>query len=490
MNILVASAELNPFAKAGGLADVVASLAKDWKKFEQNPIIIVPKYSTIDVSVYGFRPTHSILYVPMGNWTEFAHLWVGNLPNSNVPVYLVENDDYFTRSGIYGDPNEYYDNDRRFIFFCRAIFEAAKALNFTPDIIHAHDYHTAFAMAFLKSYYKSDSRFASTAGVYTIHNLAYQGKFNPSSSMNYSGFGMREFYPGSWFEHYGAVNAMKTGIMFADKITTVSPNYANEIRLPFYGEGMHDVLNHKAADLVGILNGISVDEWNPEKDDLIYSRYNSQYLQGKHYNKRKYLIENGLTDKDNLDMPLIGLVTRLAEQKGIDLIMSKLEWLLSNNICRFTMLGAGEKHYEDFFRYIQWKYPKLALINLGFNNVLSHRIIACSDYFIMPSRFEPCGLTQMYSLQYGTIPVVRSTGGLVDTVIEYNLDTKIGNGFIFNNYNDDDMAFAITRALEIYGSDKHWDTIRRNAMSADNSSGHSAMEYLKVFNWALTKVRH
>jgi starch synthase len=489
MNILVATAELDPFAKAGGLADMASILPIEWKKFEQNPIVILPKYSSIDVSAYGFQPTHLVINVPMSHWTEFAHLWVGTIPNSSVPVYLVENDDYFTRSGIYGDPHEYSDNDRRFIFFSRAVLESAKALNFTPDIIHVHDYHTAFALAFLKSQYRFDSRFAKTAGVLTIHNLAYQGKFNPQRALDYSGFGMSQFYQGSWFEHFGAVNAMKTGIMFADKITTVSPTYSYEIREPYYGEGLHDVLNTRSGDLIGILNGVNYNDWDPENDNLIYSKFTPDFLQGKLFNKYKYLMDHGLREKDNLDLPLIGMVTRLTEQKGIDLIMKKLEWLVSNNLCRFTLLGSGEKHYEDFFRYIQWKYPKNVIINLGYNNSISHRIIACSDFFLIPSRFEPCGLTQMYSLKYGTIPIVRSTGGLVDTITEFNYYSAQGNGFVFWNYDAEDFAYALMRALEVYNKAPFWDKLRSNAMDSDFPASKTALEYLKVFTWALEKVR-
>jgi len=489
MEIVVASAEVSPLAKEGGLADIVASLSAEWKKFGQSPYIIIPKYAHINVSEYGFHPTYLILYVQMSHWIEFAHLWYGKLPGTDVPVYLIENNDYFNRYGIYGDPEEYKDNDRRFIFFSRAVFEAVKALNIKPDIIHAHDYHTAFTMAFLKSQYRSDPMFSNTAGVYTIHNLAYQGWFNPQRAMDFSTFGMNNFYPGSWFEHKGMVNAMKTGIMFADKITTVSPTYAKEIREPYYSEGLQDILNHRGADLLGILNGVYYNEWSPEEDNHLYSKYSKDYLKGKLYNKHKYLQDNGLSETDDLDAPLFGMVTRLTEQKGIDLLMNKLEWLLDNHNCRFTLLGSGEKKYEDFFNYIAWKYPGRAIIHLGYNEKLSHRILASSDYLLMPSRFEPCGLTQMYALKYGAIPIVRLTGGLADTIKEYDSATGKGNGFHFWQYNADDLAYAIRRALSIYGNDPHWTIIRKNAMQSDFSSSKSALEYLKVFQWAIEKAR-
>ncbi|MFC2130382.1 glycogen synthase [Bacteroidota bacterium] len=489
MEIILASTEATPLAKAGGLADVTASLPAEWDKLGQSAYLFMPKYSFINIHEYGFVPTYLVLYVPMGSWVEFAHLWYGKLPGTNVSVYLIENNDYFNRNGIYGDPEEYPDNDRRFIFFSRAVFEAVKALNIKPDILHAHDYHTAFTMAFLKSQYRFHPLFSNTAGVFTIHNLAYQGWFNPERALKYSQFDLKEYYPGSWFEHHGTINAMKTGIMFADKITTVSPTYAKEIRMPYYSEGLQNVLNHRAADFVGVLNGVYYSDWDPENDNLLYSKYSKDYLQGKLLNKHQYLKEKGLSEADNLNLPLLGMVTRLAEQKGIDLLINKIESLLENNICRFALLGSGEKKYEDYFNYLAWKYPGKVFIYVGYNDKLAHRIIAGSDYLLMPSRFEPCGLTQMYALKYGTIPIVRKTGGLADTVEGYNADKGSGTGFLFWQYNADDFAYSIRRALSIYNKDPHWNIIRRNAMNEDFSSSKSALEYLKTFKWALEKVR-
>ena len=489
MNILLASAEVAPFAKAGGLADIASSLPLEWKKLGQKPIIIMPKYGFLDVYAYGFVPTDLIISVPMSYWMEYARLWQGTLPNSNVPVYLIENSDYFNRNGIYGDPTEYVDNDRRFIFFSRAVLEAAKALNFSPNVIHAHDFHTAYTMAFLKSQYKFDHFFSKTAGVYTIHNLAYQGWFDPGRAMDFSTFGMKEFYPNSWFEFRGAVNAMKVGIMFADKITTVSPTYAKEIRYPYFSEGMQDILNQRASDLIGVLNGVYYSDWSPENDTHIYSKYSSEKLEVKKINKNQFLNEQGLTIDDNFEIPLLGMVSRLTEQKGIDLLINKLEYYLTNNIFRFALLGSGEVKYEDYFRYIAWKYPGRAFISLGYNNSLAHKIIAGSDFLVLPSRFEPCGLTQMYALKYGTIPIIRSTGGLADTVSEYIPKTGNGSGFVFNNYNADDFAFAIRRALSNYETEPHWDLVRQNAMSLNFSSSRSALEYLKIFNWAIEKTK-
>ncbi|MBM2814898.1 MAG: glycogen synthase [Ignavibacteria bacterium] len=489
MNIILASAEVSPFAKLGGLGDIASSLPLEWVKYGQTPIVIMPKYKDINIPDWGFHPTNLTLFVPMGWWTEYARLWEGRLPGTNVPVYLVENNDYFDRHGIYGDPHEFIDNDRRLIFFCRSIFEAAKALSFTPDIIHAHDFHTAFTMAFLKTHYKNDFRFLRTAGVYTVHNLAFQGWFDPVRALDYAGYGMKAFFHGSWFEHFGKVNAMKAGIMFADKITTVSPTYSKEIRTPSFSEGMQDVLNSRGDDLIGILNGVNYNEWSPEIDDFLFAKYFTGNTEVKNFNKMEYLREYGITEYDNPELPLIGMVSRLTEQKGIDILNEIIEYYLSNNIFRFTLLGTGERRYEDYFNYLRWKYPKLALTNIGYNSRKSHLIIASSDYLLMPSKFEPCGLTQMYAIRYGTIPIVRSTGGLADTVEEYNPESFSGNGFLFDNFTSHDFATAINNALTFYKQKPHWDNLQQNAMAKDFSSSHNALDYLKVFKWALEKVR-
>lgn len=489
MNILVATAEVSPLAKAGGLADVASFLPNEWEKFGHNPVVVLPKYSHIHEGYYGFYPTDKIIYVPMAEWTEFARLWTGFLPGSKVPVYLVENNDYFNREGIYGNPNEYQDNDRRFIFFSRAVLETAKAIGFKPDILHAHDYHAAFSLAFLKTHYRNDPYFSHCAGVFTIHNLAYQGWFNGPRALNYAQIGLDQLYPGSWFEKFGQVNAMKTGIMFADKITTVSPTYSHEIRNDYFGEGLQNELNQRSGDLVGILNGVYYSEWNPEEDKMIYQNYNQDNLYLKQENKRLFLNERGVSDWADWELPLVGIVSRFAEQKGIDILMWKMDEYLGNNTFRLAVLGSGEQRYEDYFKYLKWKYPGRIVLEVGYNNALSHKIIAASDFFLMPSRYEPCGLTQMYALRYGTIPIVRSTGGLADTVFEYNPNNGKGTGFLFNNYNAEDMAYAIHRALQAYHSDSHWQMIRQNAMNEDFSSTKTAIEYIKVFNWALEKVK-
>jgi starch synthase len=487
MNILTLTAELNPIAQAGGLGDMVANLSKNWIKQGHNPIIVLPKYGFINPEKWGLRNTLKTLFVKMGYWDEYALLWEGFLPNTNVKLYLIENNEYFDRPGIYGSPNEYADNDRRFIFFNKAAFEVCKAIDFSPDIIHSHDFHTAFALAFLKEFYKDVPMFRNTAGVYTIHNLAYQGKFNPQTALLYAGIDWKKFYPFSPFEYYGMVNAMKVGISYSDKFTTVSPNYAEEIRWTFAGEGLEGVINSRAADFIGILNGVDYSEWHPEEDNLLYEKYGINSLEKKRNNKIRLLKDFGLNDNDDLDAPLIAMVTRLAEQKGIDLVINKIEELLQKRNFKIFVLASGEYHYEEFFRYLSHRFPNKALNYIGHNTKLSHQVYAAADYFLMPSRFEPCGLSQMYALKYGTIPIVRETGGLADTVQEYNHQKQEGTGFTFWQYNADDMAFAIHRALDIYNNPTHWDAIRKNAMMQNFSSYKTAQDYIQVFQWAREK---
>ena len=488
MNILSVASEVAPLAKSGGLADVVSSLAIEWKKKKHNPIIILPKYYSIDAGLNGFESTHITLVVQMGYWKEYATLLKGKLPNTDVDVYLIEHNIYYGRDGIYGNPDEYGDNDRRFIFLAKAAFEVAKALNFKPDIIHAHDYHTAYSMAFLKSYYRFDPFFSGTAGVFTIHNLAYQGRFAPEPTMEYSGFGMHNFYAGSWFEYYGGTNYIKTGLKFADKITTVSPTYANEIRSAYFGEGLQDVLNEQSGDLVGILNGVDYSEWNPETDKLLPKKYGPKTLNIKTENKHNFLKENGIND--NLDLPLVGMISRMTEQKGFDLLIRILEDFLWNNRFRIVVIGTGSPHYQNYFNYIKSKYPFSSIVYIGYNEPFSHKVYAACDFLLVPSRFEPCGLTQMYAMKYGTLPIVRSTGGLADTVQEFVPSDKTGNGFVFWHYNAEDFAFAINRALTVYDSPELLEKARLNAMSADFSSSKSAEKYIECFNWALEKVRN
>lgn len=481
MTIVLAAAEFAPFAKTGGLADATSSLAKGLVNQGHEVICIMPKYGIIDTEEYTLNPTFLTLNVPMGMQTEYAHLLRYDGGPKKPTYYFIEHDMLFNRQGIYGEDSEYFDNDKRFIFLSRAVFEACKALDITPDIIHAHDHHAAFCMPFLKKEYVLEDRFHSTRGIFTIHNLAYQGKYNPYRAMDYSGFGMKEYYKGSWFEHYGTVNSMKVGIMFADKITTVSPTYANEIKMHYYGETLHEELNTRSSDLIGVLNGVDYDIWSPQSDTYLSKKYDADSLIDKDFARQKLIDLARFSDSEK---PIIGMVTRLTEQKGIDLVMKKLDYQISKGAMNFALLGSGQPRFVDFFKLIKHKYPSQTFVVIDYNEELAHTIIAGSDYFLIPSRFEPCGLTQMYALKYGTVPIVRNTGGLSDTVTEYEVANGNGNGFVFHNYNAEDMEYAIERALALFGAKDHWNKIRINGMRGDNSFEKSASQYTKVYESA------
>ncbi len=489
MNILLTSAEVFPFAKVGGLGDVCGALPKDWEQLGHNVVIVMPKYANIDVHKWNLQRTDMIVPVPIDWWTEYARLWKGTLPGTNVPVYFLENADYFDRWGIYGNPDGFGDNDRRFIFLCRAVFETAKVLNFRPDVIFANDYHTAFTMPMLKIHYRMTEFFGRTAGVYAIHNMVFQGQFDPRRAMPFAGFGMNEFYQGSWFESHGVVNSMQIGIFFADKITTVSPRYAAEVRYTKEGYGLQSIINARSGDFIGILNGVDYTVWNPEVDDKIYAPYSVNQLDGKMTNKYRFLKDWGVDESEmQEDMPIIGMVTRLTDQKGIPLVQNALESILQNYPVRFALLGSGADQYENYFRSIRQKYGNRALVYIGYNDNLSHRVEAASDIYLMPSLFEPCGLNQMYSLKYGTVPVVRSVGGLADTISEYDKYSGEGNGFVFDDYNAGEMGYALHRAIETYFQKDHWLRLVKNGMMANHSSLLCAQRYIDVFYWAQEKI--
>ena len=489
MNILLCAAEVAPFAKAGGLGDVAAALPKAWATLGHTPVVMLPKYGHIDVKKWGIEPTQIVISVPVGTWMEYARLWTAKLPGSEAPVYFIQNADYFDRPGIYGNPDGFTDNDRRYLFFSRAVFEAAKALGFRPDIIHAHDNHTGFVPAFLASFYRRDPFFARTASVFTIHNMAYQGVFEPRRAMELSGFGTRSFYRGSWFEHDGAVNSMKTGIMFSEKITTVSPTYAHEIRWSDFGEGLQKALDSRAGDLVGVLNGVDYSEWNPVLDMNLPAQYTPDTLARKEDVKARFLVSRGLTEREaRQHVPLIGMVSRFTAQKGVEMFEKTLESFLAKGQLRVAILGSGERRYEDFFRYIARKFPRRAFVTIGYDTPLSHYIIAASDFLAVPSLFEPCGLTQLYALKYGTVPIVRATGGLADTVDEYDALKMTGTGFLFDRFDRKEFSAAVRRALIAYRFQPHWNQLRQNGMARNFSSEVSAANYLNVFSWALQKI--
>lgn len=489
MKILQIAAEMAPYAKVGGLADMTGALPRAWNEAGHEVVPILPLYGTIDMERFGITKSDLTLTVPFGSWTEYATVYTGTLPGSDVTVYFIRSSEYYDRPGIYGYHEGFEDNDRRFIFLSCAAFELAKALNFQPDVVHAHDYHTAPAMPILAVRYRHDPFFAHTGSVFTIHNMAYQGMYDPQRAMEFCGFPANELYHGSWYEHDGVFNAMKAGIMFADKVTTVSPTYAQEIRWTPEGMGLQGALQARGADLIGVLNGIDSSVWDPSIDPQIPVSYTEQTLAKKEACKRGLLLEVGLTlEQAREPIPLVGMVTRLTEQKGINIVTEVLENFIAEGRMRFIMLGSGERRFEQYFRDLSARYPDKVFVGVGYNEPFSHKIQAGSDLYLMPSKFEPCGLTQMFALAYGTVPIVRAVGGLNDTVQDYDPITFTGTGVRFHRYHADDLAKAIDTGLRLYRRDPHWNRIRLNGMSQDNSIERTAQHYIEVFGWA--KERH
>ena len=485
MNILQVSAEAAPFAKVGGLADMTGAFPRAWVNDGHQVLPVLPLYGTIDTEKFNIEQTEMVLSVPFGSWTEYATVYTGKLPGSDVLFYFLRSSEYFDRPGIYGYHEGFEDNDRRFIFLCRAAFELAKALDFQPDVIHAHDYHTAPMMPMLSVVYRHDPFFARTAGVFTIHNMAYQGYYDPHRAMEMCGLPIEDFYTGSWYEQDGMFNAMKAGIMFADKVTTVSPTYAQEIRWTPEGMGLQSALQARGADLLGVLNGIDPVVWSPELDEAIPLPYTAETIEKKEADKRALLLECGLSlEEASEPIPLVGMVTRLTEQKGMSIVPESLEPFLADGRMRFVMLGSGEKRFEEAFKALADRHLGKVFVGTGYNEPFSHKIQAGSDFYLMPSRFEPCGLTQMFALAYGTVPIVRAVGGLADTVQEYDPVTFNGTGVRFDRFHVDDLSSAIDRALRLYQQDPHWERVRANAMAQDNSIAQTGRRYIEVFGWA------
>ena len=487
MNIVLAAAELAPYEKGGGMADVTGYLTIEWARKENQVVGILPLYESIDIEKHNIEYTGISFPVEMGFITEEAKIYKVKNGIEKCDIYLIGHEDFFQVEYLYGEEKKRQDEDRRFIFFSRAVPELIKKINFSPDVINTHDYHTGFIHAFLKTYYKNDEYFQKTVSVFTIHNLSYQGKFDPYRIMDFTGYSMKEFQVGSWFEHEGHINFMKTGIMYADKITTVSPTYAEEIKEPMYSEGLQEVISSRSGDIIGVLNGVFYEEWSPEKDKRIVANYSNTNIDRKLEDKKDLLNQFGFDVSKDLDTPIFGMVSRLSEHKGIDILNSKIAELLKNNNMILAVLGVGEERYEEFLSDLKDRYPANVLLRLDYSEYLAHKIMAGSDFILVPSRFEPCGLTQMYGLKYGTIPIVRNTGGLSDTVKEYSSEKNEGYGFVFKHYNPDDFEYAIKRALTIYKSEPHWNIIRENAMSQDNSSEKCAQKYIEVFKDTIDK---
>jgi starch synthase len=483
LNILFISSEVEPFAKTGGLADVSAALPKAIKDLGHEVRIMMPRYRFI--SERKFR-LHDIIRlkeipVPVGSSTELGNVkssFISNLKDK-VQVYFLDNDKYFGRDGTYQNPKskeDYKDNDERFIFFNRGVLETLKRLGWQPDIIHCNDWQTGLVPAYLKTIFASDSFFKSMKTVFTIHNMAYQGAF-PADSFEKSNLPPEAFHADGT-EAYGKFNFLKSGLSYADAITTVSEKYAHEIcTSEEFGAGLQGFLSHRRKDLHGILNGIDYQLWNPASDDFIYRRFDAKSIEAKADNKRA--LQQKFKLPVDQSVPLIGAISRLVDQKGFDLVLEALEDMLKMNV-QFVLLGSGEKSLEKKFEAAQKKFPDRMGIYFGLDEELAHLIEAGSDMFLMPSRYEPCGLNQMYSMRYGTIPIVRATGGLDDTVEDYAGNGK-GTGFKFEKYDAKEMLKTVQRAVKQFQQEEEWKKLMRNAMQKDFSWEHSAKKYVNLY---------
>lgn len=483
LKIAFLASECVPYAKTGGLADVVGALPGALRKLGHEIIVIMPLYRSIDRAKFDIKPVLSPMGVWMGNTQEWCSIH-GTINADGVKVYFVEFDEFFDREGLYHDAgfNDFLDNPRRFAFLSRAGLQLCKDIKFKPDIIHVHDWQTSLASAYLKIWHWNDQVLGNAASLLTIHNIGYQGKY-PANDYDYTGLQAINFTSDK-FEDHGAMNYLKGGIYYADMVNTVSPGYARETRTPELGYGMAMYLNDKGDRYTGILNGVDYQEWNPAVDTLIPQTYTPEDLTGKLVCKRA-LQERFLLELDQ-GIPLFGVVSRFADQKGLDLLAAAIEGIVSNMKAQFVILGSGDKNLERFFGELPGRYPGRVGSFIGYNNELSHWIEAGSDFFIMPSRYEPCGLNQIYSLKYGTLPIVRATGGLDDTVIQYDESDGNGTGFKFWEASSDAVYYAVGWAVSTYyDRPLHIKQMQQLAMHQEFTWEDSAMQYERVYRKAI-----
>lgn len=478
LKVLLLSAEVVPFAKTGGLADVAGALPKALKELGHDVRVAMPRYGFIDRGKFQLSEILTDLPVPMNGQTEKASIMEGKI-GGDVPVYFVNNGKYYDREGIY----MYQDDADRFVFFCRAALEMLKKFNWAPDVLHCNDWHTAIIPNWLRTIYRDDPFFQKTISVYTIHNLAYQGIFG-KRVLEIAGIDKYQFMVPPQVSQDNQINMMGRGIFFADVINTVSPTYAQEILTPEYGEGFDWLLRERRDRLYGILNGVDYEINNPATDPHIYQHYNAQEPELKIQNKLALQREVGLAPEAHT--PLIGMISRLSDQKGFDLIGQVIEAMMNNLNFQFILLGTGAEHYHNLFNGIKQRYPSRVAVFLTFNSALAQKIYAGSDIFLMPSRFEPCGLGQMLAMRYGSVPIVRETGGLKDTVSNFNPRTTEGNGFTFKKYDAMAMYTAIVRAVENYQYEDIWKNLIQRGMNADFSWKNSAGKYVDLYWRALT----
>jgi starch synthase len=518
-----------PYAKTGGLADVAGSLPFALSELGHEVRVAMPKYAVIDAKRFGLKKV-STLEVPIAHRMVKGELWEGKMggegsdeeepkgkmknakckiqnapsqsairnpqsamkiappqseirnPKSEIQGWFIGQEAYFNREGLYQEAGEdYRDNLARFTFFCRGVLETLKTLDWKPDVIHANDWQTALIPIYLRTLYAEEPFFKGMGTVFTIHNLAFQGTFE-SELLSLTGLSWDEFVPEK-LEFYGKLNLMKGGIVYANVLGTVSRQYSKEIQTGDLGCGLEELLASRADDLYGVLNGIDYGVWNPETDEHIARHFGPDDLKGKQVCKSALQKVSKLPKRD---VPLIGIISRLTDQKGFDLIAEVIEEIMGMDL-QLVLLGTGLPKYHKMFEQIGKRYPKKMGIHLTFDNALAHRIEAGSDMFLMPSRYEPCGLNQLYSLKYGTVPVVRATGGLADTIVDYapkSAKQRTANGFVFREYSACALLVAIKRAVATYQDRETWTKLMRTGMTQDFSWMHSAQEYVRLYRKA------
>jgi starch synthase len=475
MRILFAASEGLPYSKTGGLADVLEALPKALAGLGHEVAVVLPRYR-------GTKSTTAVMpsvTVPLGTQLRFPAVTDGALLHG-VRYFFVDDPEYFDRDGIYGNAGgDFRDNPERYSEFCRVVIEIAKHV-WPADVLHCHDWQTALVPVLLRTSYSDDPVAKDLPVVFTIHNMGYQGLFEPEA-LERAGIPRAVFHPGG-LEFFGSVNFLKGGLVFADYLTTVSPTYAKEICTPEYGYGLDGVVRARADRLAGILNGVDYSAWNPEKDKLIAMKYSAKDLSGKRVCKQDLLETFGIA-LEHAERPLVGIVSRFADQKGFDLIAERAHDLMRLELT-LAVLGTGERKYEELFRALAAAYPGRAGVKIAYDNTLAHKVEAGADVFLMPSRYEPCGLNQIYSMKYGTVPVVRATGGLEDSVEQFDLEHGTGTGFKFAEYSSGAMLYAVRQALQHFVDEGIWQRIQLNGMAKDFSWKGPAAAYVKVYEAA------
>lgn len=482
MRVLVASSEIVPFAKTGGLADVTGALPKALRKIGVEADCILPLYRGIDREKHPMGQSGPPVRVPLGHRVETGSVDEADA-GGGVRAFLVRGDRYFDREFFYGTRDgDYVDNCERFTFFCRGVMEWLVRSGRRYDILHCNDWQTALIPAYVRTLYSGEEVFRDTGTVFTVHNLGYQGLFW-NHDLPITGLGWDLFTP-QGVEFYGKLNLMKAGLVFADVLSTVSATYSREIQTAEYGYGLEGVLYERRDDLYGILNGVDYDDWDPAADRLTAAPYSKEDLSGKAACRADLLEEFGWSRTS--PEPVIGLIGRLTAQKGFDLIGQIGDWLAGQSL-RIAILGTGERKFEEEMHELSRRHPDRISVRLAFDNRLAHKIEAGADMYLMPSRYEPCGLNQIYSLKYGTVPIVRNTGGLADTVVDADENPGSGTGFKFTGYDSAELQGAVSRALAAFADRARWDAIVRRGMEKDFSWEASAREYVSLYEKALTK---